>query len=284
MANWYCDPFDHPYKTAADRHSRRPPLTPDQLWNPDAVLRVEDIHHRPDTKDRLDKAAATQLVFEDAMIHVVDHLLRVTGASRLVLTGGVALNAIGNMRLLEHFDEAWFAERPATQARGCICGCRRCPAIPASPSARPGVRASGGRPARRADDACVLLRLAADAVPTSRPRLQADDIASQRIGDIATPDGRDAIADLMAFMVAQSGVIALYQGAAETGPRALGHRSIFANPCDAAGARAAQRARQIPRGDPPAGADGDAGSGASNISICCRARPTPITTPTITWC
>ena len=42
------------------------------------MLRVEDIHHRPDTKDRLDKAAATQLVFEDAMIHVVDHLLRIT--------------------------------------------------------------------------------------------------------------------------------------------------------------------------------------------------------------
>ena len=36
----------------------------------------------------------------------------------------------------------------------------------------------------------------------------------------------------MAFMVAQNAVIALYQGPAETGPRALGHRSIFANPCD----------------------------------------------------
>jgi carbamoyltransferase len=36
--------------------------------------------------------------------------------------------------------------------------------------------------------------------------------------------------------VARNGIIALYQGAAETGPRALGHRSIFANPCDA-GAR-----------------------------------------------
>jgi carbamoyltransferase len=37
---------------------------------------------------------------------------------------------------------------------------------------------------------------------------------------------------LMAFIVAQNGIIALYQGSAETGPRALGHRSIFANPCD----------------------------------------------------
>jgi carbamoyltransferase len=34
----------------------------------------------------------------------------------------------------------------------------------------------------------------------------------------------------MAYVTAQDGIIALYQGAAETGPRALGHRSILANP------------------------------------------------------
>jgi len=62
--------------------------------------------------------------------------------------------------------------------------------------------------------------------------LAADDIASCPVGNFATAAGRDAVADLMAFMVAQGGVIALYQSAAETGPRALGHRSIFANPCD----------------------------------------------------
>ena len=137
------------------------PLKPEQLWNPDAVLRVEDIHHRPDTKDRLDKAAATQLVFEDAMIHVVDHLLRATGASRLVLTGGVALNALGNMRLLEHFDEAWFASRAAAQGAPASVG-----AAGARRSRRHhrrglAVRASGRRAARRADDARVLLRHAA---------------------------------------------------------------------------------------------------------------------------
>src|SRR4051812_11026434 len=116
MANWYCDPFEHPYKPALIDILGEP-LKPQQLWNPDAVLRVEDIHHRPETKDRLDKAAATQLVFEDAMIHVVDHLLRLTGAHRLVLTGGVALNAVANMRLLEHFDESWFAGAQQRKAR-----------------------------------------------------------------------------------------------------------------------------------------------------------------------
>ena len=36
----------------------------------------------------------------------------------------------------------------------------------------------------------------------------------------------------MAYMTAQDGIFALFQGSAETGPRALGHRSILANPCN----------------------------------------------------
>src|ERR1700676_3439969 len=52
LANWYCDPFDRPYKAALIEILGEP-LRPDQLWNPDAVLRLEDINHRPDTRDRL---------------------------------------------------------------------------------------------------------------------------------------------------------------------------------------------------------------------------------------
>src|ERR1700760_2832290 len=48
LANWYCDPFDNPY-TPGLTAILGLPLTPDQLWNPDAVLRVEDIQHRPET-------------------------------------------------------------------------------------------------------------------------------------------------------------------------------------------------------------------------------------------
>jgi carbamoyltransferase len=231
MANWYCDPFDHPYKQALTEILGEP-LRPDQLWNPDAMLRVEDIHHRPDTKDRLDKAAATQLVFEDAMIHVVDHLLRSTGANRLVLTGGVALNAVGNMRLLEHFDEAWFAEAQQRRARLQLW----VPQVRGDPGVTIGAAWLFAHLAGAPRGAPMTHAFYCGTPPTQPDivsALEADDIASQRIGDISTPEGRDAIADLMAFMVAQSGVIALYQGAAETGPRALGHRSILANPCDA---------------------------------------------------
>jgi carbamoyltransferase len=231
LANWYADPFENPYKRALIDVLGEP-IKSAQLWNPDAVLRVEDIEHRPDTQDRLDKAAATQLVFEDAMIHVVDHLLRMTGANRLVLTGGVALNAVGNMKLLEHFDAAWFANNQQRQARLQLW----VPPVPGDPGVTIGAAwlfahlagAPRGEPMTHAFY-CGL--------PPSRGEietaLQADDIASQRIGDISTAAGRDEVADLMAFMVSQGGVIAIHQGAAETGPRALGHRSILANPCDA---------------------------------------------------
>ena len=48
LANWYVEPFDRPYKRALIDILGEP-LKPAQLWNPDAVLRVEDIQHRPDT-------------------------------------------------------------------------------------------------------------------------------------------------------------------------------------------------------------------------------------------
>jgi carbamoyltransferase len=230
LANWYCDPFDHPYKQALTEILGEA-LKPNQLWNPDAVLRVEDIHHRPDTKDRLDKAAATQLVFEDAMIHVVDHLLRVSGANRLVLTGGVALNAVGNMRLLEHFGEAWFAKAQQRNARLHLW----VPPVPGDPGVTIGAAWLFAHLAGAPRGAPMTHAFYCGTPPSQHDiatALKADDIASQRIGETSTPDGLEAIADLMAFMVAQNGVIALYQGAAETGPRALGHRSILANPCN----------------------------------------------------
>jgi carbamoyltransferase len=281
MANWYCDPFDHPYKAPLIEILGEP-LRPDQLWNPDAVLRVEDIQHRPDTKDRLDKAAATQLVFEDAMIHVTDHLLRSTGASRLVLTGGVALNALGNMRLLEHFDDAWFREAQQRNARLHLW----VPPTPGDPGVSIGAAwlfahlAGAPRGAPLTHAFYCGLPPSAQEIATS---LEADDIASLRIGDISTPQGRDAISDLMAFMVAQNGIIALYQGARKpVRARSATVRSLPtpATPKRASGSTSAsntarrsgpwRRWRHLKQ--------------PWNISISRRADRTPITTPIISWC
>jgi carbamoyltransferase len=202
------------------------------MWNPDAVLRVEDINHRPDTQERLDKAAATQLVFEDALIHVIDYFIRQTGSDSLVLTGGTALNAVANMRLLEHFDEAWYERELGRRTRLHLW----VPPIPNDAGVTLGAAylfahlagAGIGPPMEHAFYCGV-----APASSSIRDALAAaPDVEWMSLGDIATPGQRDAIADLMAFITERDGIIAIFQGAAETGPRALGHRSILANPCN----------------------------------------------------
>jgi carbamoyltransferase len=93
------------------------PIPRTKMWNPDAVIRVKDINHDPGTQERVDKAAATQMVLEDGLIHIVDSFIRSTGSDRLVLTGGTALNAAANMRLLENFDSDYYERTIGRSAR-----------------------------------------------------------------------------------------------------------------------------------------------------------------------
>ena len=231
LANWPRDLFDEPYSPELIEILGQPIATKD-MWNPDAVLRVEDIHHRPDTQDRLDKAAATQLVFEDALIHVIDHFIRQTGSDRLVLTGGTALNAVANMRLLEHFDEAWYQRELGQRTRLHLW----VPPIPNDAGVTLGAAylfahlagAGIGPPMEHA----FYCGAAATTADIRAALAAAPDVESMSLGDMAAPGQRDAIADLMAFITQRDGIIAVFQGAAETGPRALGHRSILANPCN----------------------------------------------------
>jgi carbamoyltransferase len=78
------------------------------MWNPDAVMRIDPGNGSVDVPERFDKAAATQLVVEDALLHIVGHMIRKTGSRHLVLTGGTALNAIANIRLMQHFNAKFY--------------------------------------------------------------------------------------------------------------------------------------------------------------------------------
>jgi len=233
LANWQRGFLHKPYTPELIRILGAPIAVAD-MWNPDAVLRVEDIKHRPDTQERLDKAAATQMVFEDALFHVVDHLIRRTGSHRLVLTGGIALNALANMRLLEHFDESYYLRQLGQRARLHLW-------VPPTPNDS-GVTLGAAYLAAYRAGATVGPALKHAFYCGSAPKTAeigaaleaADDIAWCKVGEIGDATQRAAIADLMAFMTARDGVFALFQGAAETGPRALGHRSILANPCSPA--------------------------------------------------
>src|SRR5258707_1566161 len=194
LANWARDLFDQPYSPELIDILGKPIAT-EGMWNPDAVLRVEDIHHRPDTQDRLDKAAATQLVFEDALIHVIDYFIRQTGSDRLVLTGGTALNAVANMRLLEHFDEAWYATSQQRNARLHLW----VPPTPSDPGVTIGAAWLFAHLAGAPRGAPMSHAFYCGSSPSHQDiatALQADHIDSARIVDISTPDGPEAIANL----------------------------------------------------------------------------------------
>ncbi len=232
LANWHRAMLRDPYRPAL-AEILGPPIAEENLWNPDAILRVEDIRHRPDTQDRLDKAAATQLVLEDAVMHIVDGFIRATGSDRLVLTGGTALNALANMRLLEHFDEAYYARVFGRDTRLHLW----VPPVPGDAGTPLGAAyafaaSAGVQPGRPLQHAFYCGRGA-----TTREMLSAlkdaDDLDWHVVGSTAERGGIDAIADLMAEITAKDGIIGIVQGPAETGPRALGHRSILANACNA---------------------------------------------------
>jgi carbamoyltransferase len=231
LANWPRDIMRKPYTPALSRILGEP-IPAEDMWNPDAVLRVEDIRHKENTQERLDKAAATQMVFEDALMHVIGHFIRLTGSDRLVLTGGIGLNALGNMRLLEHFDENYYRREVGRNARLHLW-------VPPTPNdagvtagaAYMGAYLAGyglGPPLEHAFY-CGMPPTAAEirAALAASPDLQWIELVPAD-----TAAARTHHADFLAFMTAHDAIFALYQGAAETGPRALGHRSILANPCN----------------------------------------------------
>nr|AHZ46195.1 carbamoyltransferase [uncultured bacterium N27-1E] len=212
------------------------PIALRDMWSPDAVLKVEDIDHSELSRDRVDKAAALQMVFEDGLFHIVDHLIRETGATRLVLSGGTALNCLANMRLLEQFDEAYYRRLPGDHA-----GERLHLWVPPTPSdAGVAMGAAYNFALRFAGDLLESRRFEhafyCGATPTTEQiRLalrRAPDMEWVEMGNLGTRDARESWAELIADVIAANGIVGIYQGVAETGPRALGHRSILANPCN----------------------------------------------------
>lgn len=233
LANWQRGGYVRPY-TRRLQSLLGPPIPPSDFWNPDRVLRVSEIgdKHPPETVAHLNKAAATQLVLEDALVHVVEAFVRRTGSHQLVLTGGVALNCTANSHLLTHFDEAFYARElgqketrlqlwvpPVAGDAGTVVGAAFHWALAhgARPSPEPLPHAFYcGLPPRGEEITAVLA--------TSGLNVAA-------WGNINQRQARRTIAAKLAQIVAAGHIIGLFQGVAETGPRALGHRSFIANPC-----------------------------------------------------
>jgi len=140
------------------------------------------------------------------------------------------LNCLANMRLLDHFDEDYFARNLNRKGERLHLWV---PPVP-SDTGNPAGAAFGFALAHGARLGPPLNHAFYCGRASSSAEIRAALRGQPEIGWLAL-DARlsaDALADLLAFLVARDGVVGIYQGRAETGPRALGHRSILANPCN----------------------------------------------------
>ncbi|PYC40098.1 carbamoyltransferase C-terminal domain-containing protein [Pseudomonas protegens] len=229
MVNWHIKSHTEPYgQPLIDILGA--PIAPGDMWNPDSVLSVDDIEHSDITQDRVDKAQALQLVFEDALFHIVDHLIRKTCAHKLVLTGGTALNCIANMHLVQHFNRDYF-QRYLGQDQ---CLKIWVPPIPSDCGVALGAAIQfamrNGADARNDFASPYLCGLAPSTAQIQRAVIEEQGVEARKIGSLNQADSLTEVARFMASLVCNNAVIGVFQGPAETGPRALGNRSILANP------------------------------------------------------
>lgn len=162
----------------------------------------------------LDLAASIQRVIEDAVLRLARSLRRETGERNLCLAGGVALNCVANGKLLQsgEFDGLWIqpAAGDAGGALGAALACwHRALGAPRTPVPQDGMAGAYLGPAY--DEAAIQTEL--DALGA--------------VYETLTPA---ALMDRAAQDLAEGAALGWFQGRAEYGPRALGNRSILADP------------------------------------------------------
>jgi carbamoyltransferase len=163
-------------------------------------------------------AASLQCVFEEAAMHVLRHVQKRTGATRVCLAGGCAMNSVANgkIRAQTGFREVFI--QPAAGDNGTALGAAFFAWHQASSEPRTFVMEhSYWGPAF---EDCEL-RAALDA--------RATEIEAHRCMRCAWTD-QAALDQWTAAQIAAGRVVGWYQGRMEWGARALGNRSILADP------------------------------------------------------
>lgn len=157
-------------------------------------------------------AAAGQRCFEEALLRVVAWLYEQTKVKNLCFAGGTALNCVANGRLLRESPFEQIFVPPSPHDGGTALGC-----------AIYGMNELlGGR-----QNFCFVNDFLGPEVDDGEVARAVEREAGLRV---------EQPADLfraMAELIAGGKVVALYHGRSELGPRALGHRSILADPRDA---------------------------------------------------
>src|SRR6185369_6844296 len=167
------------------------------------------------TQLHMDVARSVQVVLEEILLEKVDWLHRQTGLPDLCMAGGVALNVVANGRILREGPfERLFVQPAAGDAGGCL-----------GAAALAHVELTGERHTTEPMRHAYL-----------GPSWSADQVADLlAVTGIPAVDFRGREAELLeevARRLVGNEVVGWFHGAMEFGPRALGARSILANPQD----------------------------------------------------
>ena len=190
-----CESGDAFPRPALAKHLGIPHREPDSdIWNP-----------YPDV------SASVQAVLEEVLLGLAFQLYENTKITRLVFAGGVALNSVANGRLMRDgpFKDVYI--QPAAHDAGLALGCGF-------------LMANEGRSERLPPDT---------ASPFYGPSFNRVEILTtlERSPNISISEPID-ISERAAESLAQGAIVGWFQGKLEFGPRALGNRSILADPRD----------------------------------------------------
>ena len=171
------------------------------------------------TQREMDLARSVQEVTEEAMLRMARHVHRETGEKNLCLAGGVALNCVGNGRILREgpFERVWV--QPAAGDAGGSLGA----------ALSVWYQYLGNE--RKVEEVC---RGRADGMRGAYlgPEFSDDEVEESLVTLGARyrklPQGE--LAETVARLLAEEKVVGWFQGRMEFGPRALGARSILGDP------------------------------------------------------
>jgi carbamoyltransferase len=174
----------------------------------DAESRLEQRH--------MDLARSIQEVTEEAMLRMARHVHKSTGQKNLCMAGGVALNCVGNGRLLREgpFDQIWI--QPAAGDAGGAVGVALSIWHRYLGNSRPTPNGQSGYPDGM-KAALLGPRFSEDEI---QEFLETKNIPYKRLA-------REELAPAVARILADENVVGWFQNRMEFGPRALGARSII---------------------------------------------------------
>lgn len=158
-----------------------------------------------------DIAASLQSVTEDAVLHVVKHAVKTTGMRDVCFAGGVALNGLANRRIQEEAGGRLYVH-PAAGDSGGAAGAALYyyHVLQKQPRAAPLEDVFLGQAYGREDIEATLSR--------------------EHITTFRHFDSQDEMMRQVAQKIADGAIVGWFQGRFEWGPRALGARSILADP------------------------------------------------------